>query len=131
MKALSVRQPFAELIARGTKTLEIRSWMTTHRGPLLICAGGAWHKLGIATHGKIGERGVDVCVVDLMDVRPMTASDRLSAGLPEEFDISGQFAWVLADPRRVAPARRLGRLSLFDVSDDHVASAACPPSPLA
>ena len=36
LKALSVQQPFANLIADGSKTIEIRTRGTTHRGPLLI-----------------------------------------------------------------------------------------------
>ena len=36
MKALSVQQPWAELIARGEKTIEVRNRNTRHRGPLLI-----------------------------------------------------------------------------------------------
>ena len=39
MKALTVRQPHAQLILLGEKTLELRSWRTHYRGPLLICAG--------------------------------------------------------------------------------------------
>ena len=38
MKALSVKQPWASLIASGKKSLEIRTWRTDHRGPLLIVA---------------------------------------------------------------------------------------------
>ncbi|MFN5288139.1 MAG: ASCH domain-containing protein [Planctomyces sp.] len=38
MKALSIRQPFASLIAAGKKTVELRTWYTHYRGPLLICA---------------------------------------------------------------------------------------------
>ena len=36
MKALSVQQPWAELIARGEKTIKVRGNRTRHRGPLLI-----------------------------------------------------------------------------------------------
>ncbi|HHY88739.1 MAG TPA: ASCH domain-containing protein, partial [Chloroflexi bacterium] len=39
MKALSVRQPWAWLIAQGYKTVENRTWATNYRGPLLIHAG--------------------------------------------------------------------------------------------
>ena len=42
MKALTVRQPWASLIAMGVKRLETRSWSTTYRGPLMIHAGKAW-----------------------------------------------------------------------------------------
>jgi len=39
MKALTVRQPYATLIARGVKTIETRSWRTNYRGRLAIHAG--------------------------------------------------------------------------------------------
>lgn len=38
MKALSLWQPFASLVAAGIKTFETRSWKTEYRGPLLIHA---------------------------------------------------------------------------------------------
>jgi len=39
MKALSIRQPWAWLIAHGYKPVENRSWCTSYRGPLYIHAG--------------------------------------------------------------------------------------------
>lgn len=39
MKAVTIIQPWATLIALGFKTLETRSWATKHRGPLAIHAG--------------------------------------------------------------------------------------------
>jgi hypothetical protein len=45
MKTLSIKQPFAELICRGIKTIENRSWDTKYRGKLLIHASSrplAW-----------------------------------------------------------------------------------------
>lgn len=38
-RALTVRQPWASLIALGVKTIETRSWSTAYRGPLVIHAG--------------------------------------------------------------------------------------------
>jgi hypothetical protein len=38
MKALSLWQPWASLIAVEAKKYETRSWETSYRGPLLICA---------------------------------------------------------------------------------------------
>ncbi len=38
MKCLSLRQPFAELIVSGRKTIELRSWNTDHRGRFLVHA---------------------------------------------------------------------------------------------
>lgn len=39
MKALTVHQPYASLIARGEKWVENRTWQTSHRGLLAIHAG--------------------------------------------------------------------------------------------
>jgi hypothetical protein len=36
VKALSIRQPWVELILQGRKTLEIRSWKTEHRGEIYL-----------------------------------------------------------------------------------------------
>lgn len=38
MKALTLRQPWASLVAAGAKRLETRSWTTKYRGPLAIHA---------------------------------------------------------------------------------------------
>src|SRR3989344_3108725 len=38
MKALSLKQPFAELILQGKKVIELRKWNTRFRGEFLIHA---------------------------------------------------------------------------------------------
>ena len=38
MKALSIKQPWATLIAEGYKTIETRTWAVKYRGPLAIHA---------------------------------------------------------------------------------------------
>ena len=38
MKCLSLKQPFAELLVRGEKTIELRNWNTMIRGKFLIHA---------------------------------------------------------------------------------------------
>ncbi|MGW1557596.1 ASCH domain-containing protein [Streptomyces sp. NPDC002144] len=38
MKALSIRQPWADAIAHQTKRVENRTWPTAYRGPVLIHA---------------------------------------------------------------------------------------------
>lgn len=38
MKAISLTQPWASLVAIGAKRIETRSWYTNHRGPLAIHA---------------------------------------------------------------------------------------------
>ena len=38
MKCLSLKQPFADLLAHGEKTIELRKWNTSFRGDFLIHA---------------------------------------------------------------------------------------------
>jgi hypothetical protein len=38
LKALSIRQPYAEWIASKKKKFEVRSWRTHYRGQLVICS---------------------------------------------------------------------------------------------
>ena len=38
MKTLSLKQPFAELVVSGKKTIELRKWNTKFRGKFLIHA---------------------------------------------------------------------------------------------
>jgi hypothetical protein len=44
-KALSVRQPFADLIARGIKPIENRSWRTRYRGLIYIHVARLPHRM--------------------------------------------------------------------------------------
>lgn len=115
MKTLAVRQPWATYIAEGTKSVEVRTWRTHYRGALLIVAsgkplehadeGGAVWTLPTQCH---------VCIVDLVDVRPMVPADEPQAYVPHA---PGRFAWVCSAPRMVAPAPHRGRLMLYETPD--------------
>lgn len=106
MKALSVKQPWAELIARGEKTIETRGKATRHRGPLLIVS---------CRSPNVWATGCAIAVVDLVDCRPMTRADE-GAALCGRW--TGAKAWVLENPRRVEPVPVTGRLGVYDVDLD-------------
>jgi hypothetical protein len=104
MKALSVRQPWASLIASGKKTIEVRSWRTHYRGPLLICAA--------KRPSGLGPVGVALAIVNLIDVRPFNPRDARAACCNAAPD---GFAWVLRDVRRIDPFPVAGKLKMFEV----------------
>lgn len=110
MKALSIRQPWASMIASGRKTIEVRSWSTSYRGDLLICAGKK-----ICGHLPVG---VALAVVTLTNCRGLTPADVDAAGCPFE---SGQWAWILERVRIIRSFPVVGQLGLFEV---HVSPAA-------
>lgn len=111
MKALSVRQPWASLIAQGRKTIEIRTWLTRHRGELAIVASTNLSREGIAKYDIREPRGAVVCVVELLDVRPWRAGDDVRA----LSDGTGCYSWELRVLYQTQHVRQLGRLSLFEI----------------
>lgn len=42
MKAITIKQPWASLIAIGAKRIETRSWQTKYRGPIAIHSSAHW-----------------------------------------------------------------------------------------
>ena len=137
MKAISIKQPFAGLIATGQKTLETRTWSTDYRGPLLICSGAKSHDLFACFDFKSGMLGLKnnsakdtfdldkkiawvfgqaLCVVDLVGVRPFEyfKSDENKACCDW---YSGSFAWKLENPRLIEPFDVKGKLRLFEVDE--------------
>jgi hypothetical protein len=116
MKALCVKQPWAKFIAEGTKTIETRTWPTSYRGPLVIVASKTPDRDALAYFGltkeDCGQFGVAVCIVNLVDCRPMTFGDET----PACCDVYERaFSWVLQDIKHIAPYPVNGQLGLFDV----------------
>ena len=101
MKALSIRQPWADLILAGVKTSEYRSWQVDYRGALLIHASK--RKEPFADVPRSALRGGFVGVVDLVNIL-----------LNEDADPSKRYAWVFVNPRRIPFVAAPGRLGLFD-----------------
>lgn len=114
MRALSVRQPWASMIASGEKTIETRTWSTDYRGPLLICASkhpeSGTGSLVAYVQMPLGRA---VCTAYLADCRPMEVDDECGAQCSWE---KGRFAWMLENIRPfVNPFQVKGQLGLFEV----------------
>lgn len=118
MMSLSVRQPYAELVASGRKPLEVRTWRVDYRGPLLIVASSNAYRDRFADFDLDDDdcpRSVAVCVVDLT----MIAAEKKSRYSEVACcDVErGDYLWYLANPRRVAPFYVSGKLRLFPIDD--------------
>ena len=55
MKALTIHQPYASLIAVGAKRYETRSWATRYRGPIAIHAGTKEPRFPIPEYSDFGD----------------------------------------------------------------------------
>jgi hypothetical protein len=103
MKAISIKQPWANLIASGAKTIETRTWATTYRGELLIVSSRT---------PRIEPAGQALAIAELVDCRPMTRADEPSA-MCELYP--NAHAWILQRIRRVCPFPVKGQLGIYDV----------------
>ena len=133
MKALTLIQPWATLIACGAKTIETRSWYTDYRGPLYIHAGkridadvvlgdsssAQAYRAALIAAGfrKLRDlpRGVIVCrcvladvYVILPDYRPPIAEQFFGDFGPK------RFAWHLTGVQPVAPIAVRGARGLWE-----------------
>jgi len=107
MRALSVRQPWAEVIILGHKTIEVRSRRTNIQERVHIYAGRsrikAEEEAGIATEFGIDvdglPRGVLVGIVEIVGCRPLEKSDSTAACF-KITEASGFYAWLLERPER-------------------------------
>jgi hypothetical protein len=115
VRALCVRQPWASLIATGRKGIELRSWRTHHRGPLVIVASASADREALRLFPEcVALRGVTVALVDVLDVRLATPDDAATA-LREP--PSGIFAWCLGNVRPLPPRAVRRQLGLYPIDD--------------
>jgi hypothetical protein len=108
MKAMSLHQPWASLIATGKKTIETRKHRTHHRGPLLICST----KRPYAPYRGGYPTGVAVCIVEVLDCRPMTDADWPAACCDA---YPNAWAWVLGPTTPLEPFTVRGKQGMFNV----------------
>lgn len=132
MKALSLWQPWATLIAIGAKQYETRSWAHSWRGPIVIHAAKSKNGLEtmfsttifVKTLNTAGYKwiedlplGAALCVVDLVDIVKVETIRDVISEQESAFGnyADGRYAWKLANPRRFkAPIPLRGQQGLFD-----------------
>jgi ASC-1-like (ASCH) protein len=123
MKALSLRQPYAELIVQGKKTIEIRNWNTKFRGKFLVHA--AWNvffedckKLGIDPNKLV--RGAVIGEAELVDVKKYENVKDFHRDFDKHLAENRWFrnpcyGFILKNAKRVEPFKCRGSLSFFEV----------------
>jgi len=112
MKAISVRQPWANMIMNGEKRYEYRSWSTDHRGDLLICSSGSPKFEGMLS-------GHALCIVNVTDVIKVTRANYRSLGqLVAPSYNEKLYAWKLEDVRVVKPFPIKGKLNFYYIDDE-------------
>lgn len=108
MKALSILPDYAMNIVLGQKTVEVRTWRTDYRGPLLICSTAKKIKGTIPGHA--------LGVVDLIDCVPLTKKLAAAAMMPDWQPAYKDmyYAWILDENKIIVPQPVKGKLSLWE-----------------
>lgn len=139
VKAISLWEPWASLMRCGAKTIETRSWHTSHRGPLLICAAHYWSREldellaedvfqnALSEPGGNAVTRTDMlfgkaaCLVHLFDCVPTTTTitTALDPAAIREYRFGnfspGRFAWLTCNLQTLEPFPVRGRQGLFNV----------------
>jgi hypothetical protein len=123
MKVLTLKQPWATLVAEGIKKYEFRSWKTNYRGKILIHAGAGIDKEEMK---KFQNLDLDfpskkiLAEVDLEDC--LELNDELNKKIISEQNIAygskyrTGYAWKLTNVKKINIDREIkGQLGLWNI----------------
>ena len=137
IKAISLHQPYASLIAMGLKKFETRSWRTNYRGKLVICASLKNTKQQQFSYEDLASSfgleltvppwsslplGMAIAVCDLTDCIEMT--DEFISEQSEQEQLCGHwetgcFAWKLENVQPLPQSLPIkGKQGLWNISLD-------------
>jgi hypothetical protein len=105
MKALTLKDPYAGLIASGKKTIETRTWKVPSnilRQEILITA---------SKNPKTKNSGLALCTVKVSACLKMEKHHEIDACCPV---YPGAYAWLLYDLKRIKPFPVKGMLKFFN-----------------
>ena len=114
---MSFKQPFAELIVSGKKTIELRSWNTKFRGKFLIHASKVPDKEAmqrfcftkLPTGQIVGE-------ANLIDIKKYEDESEHKADKDKHLADSswGRYGFVLKNVKRIKPIEAKGKLGFWE-----------------
>lgn len=129
MKVITIKQPFASLIAEGLKRYEFRTWRTKYRGDILIHAGKSvdlkamekFRHLGLSypTGCIIAKATITDCVEVDDDVRKKLSLENslVYSGVIKDLSWVG-YGFQLENIEKIEPIYVNGKLSLWDYPYD-------------
>lgn len=137
MKAITIKQPWATLIALGLKEFETRSWATKHRGQIAIHAGKSIDKEAYEDFSNdlksVGIENIkQLPIGSVIATASLVECHKVIKEYPEqntaevtafyidgkEYDYgfyeTGRYAWQLSNVQAIGPVPAKGQLSLWN-----------------
>jgi len=112
MKVITLKQPWASLVAYGIKKYEFRSWKTKYRGKLLIHAGSGVDKDYLEKYIDLGidfPKSKIIAIVDLVDC--CLLDDELNEKIISENNIA------YGNKARTGYAWKLDNIKMIDIDE--------------
>ena len=132
MKVLSIKEPFASLIANGQKHIETRSWKTNYRGELFIHASGKNLAKEYLTNPYVVNLiknlnlnyGSIICKGNLVDCIYMDETFLNSIkNDTKEYNLGlyelGRYAWVFENIELIYPIPAKGQLNIWNYDGNY------------
>lgn len=126
MKVLTLKQPWATLVAEGIKEYEFRSWKTNYRGKILIHAGAGIDKKDME---KFNDLNLDFpskkIIAEVELVECLELDDELNEKIINENNIAygtkkrNGYAWKLKNVKKINIEKEIkGQLGLWNIDTD-------------
>ncbi len=124
MKVITIKQPWATLIAKGYKKYEFRTWKTNYRGEILIHAGKGVDKEAITRFEYLDleyPMGFIIATARISDCIEVDDSFRKKVLLIDPIVYKGLskkdwngYAFKMEDVQEIDPIEANGKLSLWE-----------------
>lgn len=126
MKVITIKQPFATLIAEDLKKYEFRTWKTKYRGDILIHAGKSIDKEAMKRFSYLNLDYPVGCIIAKAKITDCVyvdnelkdelrkIDDRVYHGVVKEPNDWDGYGFKLADVQKIEPIYINGKLSLWD-----------------
>ena len=121
MKAITIKQPHADLIVYADKRIENRSWPTNYRGTILIHAGATRDITALQKHveklpmpledNRIDQRSSIIGACNIVDCLTLAQAKEK---YPDNDYLEGTYCWMLKDVMRLkTPIPMPGSLGIW------------------
>lgn len=124
MKVLTLKQPWATLVAEGIKKYEFRSWKTNYRGKILIHAGTGIDKKELEKFKDLNLEFPSKRILAEVEIEDcLELNDELNKKIIAEKNIADGskyrtgYAWKLTNPKKINYDKEVkGQLGLWNIN---------------
>lgn len=128
VKVLTLKQPWATLVAEGIKKYEFRTWKTNYRGKVLIHAGAGVDKKELSRFKDLNLEYPSKKIIAEVEIEDcLELDDKLNDKIIQENNIAygskkrTGYAWKLKNVKKMDINKEInGKLGLWNIDLEHL-----------